>query len=86
MPEICRFYGIIIKMFFNDHSPPHFHVEYQDQEALIDIHSLQILKGSLPKRAKLMVVEWALEHREELLANWNKARIPEPLDKIQSLE
>ncbi len=73
-------------MFFNDHNPPHFHAEYQDQEAIIDIHSLQILKGSLPKRARMMVVEWALEHREELLANWNKARIPEPLDKIQSLE
>lgn len=52
MPEICRFYGIIIKMFFNDHNPPHFHAEYQDQEAIIDIHSLQILKGYLPKRAK----------------------------------
>jgi len=73
-------------MFFNDHNPPHFHAEYQDQEAIIDIYSLQILKGYLPKRAKMMVVEWALEHREELLANWNKARIPEPLDIIQSLE
>ncbi len=73
-------------MFFNDHNPPHFHAEYQDQEAIVDIYSLQILKDYLPKRAKMMVVEWALEHREELLANRNKARIPEPLDKIQSLE
>ncbi len=86
MPEISRFYGIIIKMYFNDHNPPHFHAEYQDEEAIIDIHTLQILKGSLPKRAKMMVMEWALEHREELLANWNKARILESLDKIQALE
>jgi len=73
-------------MFFNDHSPPHFHAEYQGQEATIDIYSLKILKGQLPHRAKMMVMEWALEHREELLVNWNKARIPEPLDKIQPLE
>jgi hypothetical protein len=69
MPEISRFYGIIIKMFFKDHNPPHFHAEYQNSEALIDIQTLQILEGDLPKRAKLLTIEWALEHREELLKN-----------------
>jgi len=85
MPEICRFYGIIIKMFFDDHNPPHFHAEYQEHEAVFDINTLDILRGELPKRARLMVLEWALEHRKELLSNWEKAKAPESLDKIEPL-
>ncbi len=65
MPEICRFYGIIIKMFFHDHSPAHFHAEYQDFEALIDINTLEIIKVELPGRAKQMVTEWASIHKNE---------------------
>ncbi|MBU0701995.1 DUF4160 domain-containing protein [bacterium] len=86
MPEICRFYGIIIRMFVNEHPPAHFHAEYQDQEALFNIHTLEMFKGSLPKRARLLVAEWALEHRQELLYNWEQARKPAPLNKIDSLE
>ena len=85
MPEICRFYGIIIRMFFRDHNPPHFHAEYQGSEALFAIHTLEILEGTLPKRARLLVVEWALEHRPELLENWKRAMRPEPLAKIEPL-
>ena len=85
MPEISRFYGIIIRMFHNDHNPPHFHVIYQDYEALISIGSLELLKGDLPHRAKLLVIEWAIEHRHELMINWEKARIPEPLAEIKPL-
>lgn len=51
MPELCRFYGIIIKMFCEDHNPPHFHAEYQEHEAVFDINTLEILRGDLPKRA-----------------------------------
>lgn len=86
MPEISRFYGIIIRMFYNDHNPPHFHVIYQDNEALIDINTLKIMNGSLPKRAKSLAVEWAIEHRDELLANWQKARNNESLEKINPLD
>jgi hypothetical protein len=86
MPEICRFYGIIIKMFFQDHSPPHFHAEYQEFEALIDILTLEIIEGNLPSRAKLLVIEWALEHREELINNWKLAQKPELLNKIEPLK
>jgi hypothetical protein len=86
MPELCRFYGIIIRMFVNDHPPAHFHAEYQDQEALFDIQTLDIINGSLPKRARILVVEWALEHRQELLDNWEQARKPAPLQKIEPLE
>lgn len=91
MPEISRFYGIIIRMFYNDraanrHNPPHFHVIYQENEALLDIRTLEILEGSLPKRARVLTVEWAMEHREELLANWQKARNRKILDKIEPLD
>ena len=57
MLEICRFYGIIIRMFFRDHNPPHFHAEYQGMEALFDIQTLEILGGDLPKRARLLTLE-----------------------------
>lgn len=86
MPEICRFYGIIIKMFYNDHNPPHFHAEYQDDEALIEIGTLTFIKGDLPPKAKLLVLEWVLIHREELMNNWERARIPEELFKIDPLQ
>jgi Domain of unknown function (DUF4160) len=85
MPEVCRFYGIIIKMYFGDHHPLHFHAEYGDDEALISIHTLGVIQGTLPPRILGMVVEWAALHREELLANWQKAKDLEPLDKIDPL-
>ncbi|MEK6481993.1 DUF4160 domain-containing protein [Catalinimonas sp. 4WD22] len=86
MPEISRFYGIIIRMFYNDHSPPHFHVIYQENEAIIDIKTLEILEGHLPKRAKSLAIEWAIEHRDELITNWQKARSHETLDSIEPLD
>jgi hypothetical protein len=74
MPELCRFYGIIIRMFFRDHNPPHFHAVYQGEKACFAILTLELLEGSLPKRARLLVTEWAIEHREELLVNWEKCQ------------
>ena len=85
MPEICRFYGIIIKMYFGDHNPPHFHVEYEGYEALISIHTLDAIAGQLPPRAMGMVAEWAAMHRDELLADWSKSSKLEPLEKIAPL-
>ena len=73
-------------MFINDLAPAHFHAEYQDQEALSDINSLDKIKGNIANRARLLVVEWALEHRQELLKNWGKKQIPEPLDKTEPLK
>ena len=67
MPEICRFYGIVIKMFFDDHLPPHFHVEYGRFEALIEIDTLAVIAGKLPPRALGLVMEWAALHQKELL-------------------
>jgi hypothetical protein len=64
MPELARFFGIVIRMFFNDHQPAHFHAVYEDDEALIEIETLAILRGSLPRRALAMVLEWAAELKD----------------------
>jgi len=73
-------------MFFQDHSPAHFHAEYQEFEALIDINTLEIIKGNLPYRAKSMVIEWANLHKAELIEDWNRAQKPETLFKIEPLK
>jgi Domain of unknown function (DUF4160) len=74
MPELCRFFGIIIRMYYNDHDPPHFHAVYSEDEALIDIDTLSTVRGELPRRALAMVLEWAVLHREELRRDWELAR------------
>ncbi len=71
MPEICRFLGIVISMYFNEHNPPHFHVRYNDYRAVMDIRSLNVLDGMLPARVRGLVEEWAELHRDELLAMWD---------------
>ena len=86
MPEICRFYGIIIAMYYNEHNPPHFHAKYGDFKAEIDIRTLQIFKGELPKRAKTLVLEWADEHRDELQQDWELARQQQELKNIEPLK
>ena len=85
MPEISRFYGIIIAMFWEDHNPPHFHARYGRHKAVIEIESLRILDGSLPPRALGLVVEWASQHVDELMKNWEEARNNKPLHKINPL-
>lgn len=86
MPEISRFFGIVIKMFFNDHNPPHFHAEYGDNLALIDIRSLTVFSGRLPPRVTGLVIEWATLHQQELLVDWDRARAQEEPQKIAPLE
>jgi hypothetical protein len=63
MPEIVRFYGIIIKLFFGDHPPPHFHAVYSEYNALFNIETLEMIEGDLPPRARMMVIEWATSER-----------------------
>ena len=67
MPEISRFLGIIIRMFYNEHNPPHFHAVYNEHEAEINIETLEVTQGSLPKKVYALVLEWAVEHRTELM-------------------
>lgn len=86
MPEICRFYGIIIKMFFEDHNPPHFHAEYGSFEALVEVDTLAIIGGKLPPRALGLVMEWAALHQKELLLLWQNAKKQKPFGKIKPLK
>jgi phosphomannomutase len=86
MPEVSRFYGIIIAFYYNEHNPPHFHAKYGEFRAEVDIRTLQILNGDLPKRAKSMVLEWADEHRNELMHNWELARQNNELNAIEPLK
>ena len=71
MPEICRFLGIVISMYFDEHNPPHFHVRYNDYRAIISINDLNQLEGNLPARVRGLVVEWAELNQQELLAMWH---------------
>jgi hypothetical protein len=86
MPEICRFFGITVFMYYNDHLPPHFHAEYGEFEAVYAIESLELLRGSLPRRAHGMLVEWALGQRTALRVNWERARDQVPLEAIAPLD
>ncbi len=86
MPEISRFFGIVIRMFYNDHQPPHFHALYGGRLGRVGIETLTLLEGSLPPRALGLIIEWAAFHRSELMENWERARKRQPLQKIQPLE
>lgn len=86
MPRVSEFFGIVIYFYFNDHSPPHFHAEYGGREALIEIETLKIMKGNLPRRARSMVLEWADLHRAELMENWRLAQSGNPPSWIEPLE
>lgn len=86
MPEISRFFGIIITINYNDHNPPHFHVRYGNQKALVSIENLSIVEGKLTPRVLGLVVEWAALHQSELQNNWELARQQQPLQKIQPLD
>lgn len=74
MPEISRFLGIVITMYFDDHEPPHFHVRYNEYRALMAISTLNVIDGQLPARVRSLVTEWAELHQEELLDIWNTSR------------
>ena len=85
MPEISRFYGIIILMNFKDHNPPHFHVWYGDFKAIVTIDD-GLVKGEMPQRALKMVFEWLDNHKSELMTNWALAQSGDELFKIEPLK
>lgn len=86
MPEISRFFGMMVAMFYNDHAPPHFHVRYGEYRASVAIDPPALLEGSLPARALGLVIEWASLHKAELLADWERARALQPLVPVAPLE
>jgi hypothetical protein len=85
MAEVSRFYGIVIRMYFDDHMPPHFHADYGGLEAVVSIHPLGVLRGKLPRRALRLVRRWAGAHRMELQANWDRARAGGSIEQIEPL-
>jgi len=85
MPELSRFLGISILMYFDDHSPPHFHVRYNDYRALISIDELKVLEGHLPARILGLVIEWAELHKEELMRDWDMVKTTGEYVKIEPL-
>jgi len=86
MPEVSRFFGIVIRMYFDEHSPPHFHAIYGGNEAQVGIDPIIVLEGQLPRRAISMVIEWAALHQRELMNNWERLRNDQPILKIEPLE
>ena len=85
MPEICRFLGIIIRMYYRDHAPPHFHAEYGEYEIIVEI-ATGVVSGKFPPRALKAVLEWHELHKEELLRDWKLAEQRKPLNTIKPLE
>jgi len=86
MPTISIFYGIMIKMYCDDHAPPHFHAEYGGAEAVVDIQSLEVIRGKLPHGAAMLVKEWAMQHRNELMEDWKLCEQLQTPNKITPLE
>jgi len=85
MPEISRFFGIVIRMHFDDHRPPHFHAVYGEFEIEVGIAHFEILEGRFPSRALGLTIEWAALHRDELLLDWELASTRQQLRKIEPL-
>jgi hypothetical protein len=86
MPEISRFFGIVIGIYWKEHGVPHFHAKYGEHRASFSIGDLALLEGSLPPRVTALVVEWAFLHRRELMANWQQAMAHKALTPVAPLE
>lgn len=85
MPTISMFFGIAIRMYFDEHGPPHFHAYYGDDDVVMSIGTLEVMEGHLPRRALALVLEWAAEHRGELEENWSRVEEHKPLKVIEPL-
>ncbi len=85
MPEVSRFLGIVIAMYYKEHPQPHFHAKYGGQVGVFSIADLRLIEGHLPRRVVALVVEWAFEHRDELMKNWELAMAGKLLREIEPL-
>lgn len=85
MPEISLFYGIRVTMYYDDHNPPHFHVEYAGNKAMIDILNAAVLRGALPNKQLKLVLAWCVIHQDELMQNWELSKQNLPLNRINPL-
>ena len=85
MPEISLFYGIRVTMYYDDHNPPHFHVEYAGNKAIIDILNASVMRGALPNKQLKLVLAWCVLHQDELMQNWDLSKQSLPLNRINPL-
>ncbi len=85
MPEISLFYGIRVTMYYHDHNPPHFHVEYAGNKAIIDILNASVMRGALPNKQLKLVLAWCVLHQDELMQNWELSKQSLPLNRINPL-
>ena len=85
MPEISLFYGIRVTMYYDDHNPPHFHVEYAGNKAIIDILNASVMRGALPNKQPKLVLAWCVLHQDELMQNWELSKQSLPLNRINPL-
>jgi len=85
MPEISLFYGIRVTMYYDDHNPPHFHAQYGDYHALIDIEKGYVFRGALPGRQLKFILAWCELRRDELMQNWELAKDNRPLNQVAPL-
>jgi hypothetical protein len=86
MPIISLFFGIVIRINFGDHAPPHLHAEYQGDEALFDLRTGEVIAGRIPRAARRLVTDWMARHRAELMRNWELASAGEPTFRIRGLD
>jgi len=85
MPELSRFYGIVIRMHFRDHAPPHFHATYGEDEMTVGVDPVRKISGKLPRRATNMVLQWARLRQAELRSAWQDIQTQQPFNKIDPL-
>ncbi len=85
MPEISLFYGIRVTMYYDDHNPPHFHVQYAGYKAVVDIQKAAVIIGSLPNKQLKLVLAWCVIHQDELMQNWELSKDNQPLNRINPL-
>ncbi len=86
MPVISRFYGIVIRMYYRDHAPPHFHAVYGENEVVVGIDPIAVIEGEAPNRIRSMVLEWAALHQSELRENWRRSQVGDSLEAVALLE
>ncbi len=85
MPEISLFYGIRVTMYYEDHNPPHFHAEYNSDNAIIDIYNAKVIGGALPSKQLKLILAWCVIHQDELIQNWELSKAGKSLNHIDPL-
>ncbi|MCM1184374.1 MAG: DUF4160 domain-containing protein [Roseburia sp.] len=85
MPEISLFYGIKVTMYYDDHTPPHFHAEYNGNRIIVDIIKGKVIKGGFPGKQLKLILAWAVIHQDELMQNWELSKAGKPLNRINPL-